>query len=48
MRAGRELLDIYLPFYTDWGEGVSDLRSQCQGQTIGLVTAVEQAAKQDA
>jgi hypothetical protein len=41
--AGSELLDNYLPFYVDWEEGVEDLRSQCQGQAVGLVTAYETA-----
>jgi hypothetical protein len=41
--SGSELLDNYLPFYVDWEDGVNDLRSQCQGQTVGLVTAYETA-----
>ena len=44
VKAGEELLDLYLSYYTPdtWTRGISDLRAQCSAQALGSVGSYEQ------
>ena len=44
VRAGEELLDTYLAYYTldTWTRGINDLRAQCSARALGSVGSYEQ------
>lgn len=43
VKAGEELLDTYLAYYTldTWARGINDLRAQCSAQALGSVGSYE-------
>ena len=46
VKAGEELLDNYLAYYTldSWTRGINDLRAQCSRQALGMVGSYEQSS----
>jgi hypothetical protein len=47
IKAGEELLDNYVGYYTEdtWERGINDIRSQCHAQSLGSVSAYEEASQ---
>jgi hypothetical protein len=47
IKAGEELLDFYLNYYTPdiWERGVTELRAQCLAQGIGTISSYEESTR---